>query len=53
VQTNLVHAARGSDVRMVLVNGEVVVQEGRLVRIDTAATLAQMKAAARRLMAAS
>ena len=53
VETNLVHAARGSDVRMVLVNGEVVVQEGRLVRIDTAATLAQMKAAARRLMAAS
>jgi 5-methylthioadenosine/S-adenosylhomocysteine deaminase len=53
VETNLVHAARGSDVRMVLVNGEVVVQEGRLVRIDTAATLAKMKAAARRLMAAS
>lgn len=53
VVTNLVHAARGSDVRMVLVDGEVVVEEGRLVRIDTAATLADMQAAGRRLMAAS
>ena len=53
VRTNLVHAARGSDVRMVLVNGEVVVEDGRLVRIDAAATLAAMQAAGRRLMAAS
>jgi 5-methylthioadenosine/S-adenosylhomocysteine deaminase len=50
VATNLVHAARGADVRMVLVDGEVVVEDGRLVRIDTAAALAAMKAAGRRLM---
>jgi 5-methylthioadenosine/S-adenosylhomocysteine deaminase len=30
VVTNLVHAARGSDVTMVMVDGEVVVREGRL-----------------------
>ena len=50
VTTNLVHAARGADVRMVLVDGEVVVEDGRLVRIDTAAALDAMKAAGRRLM---
>jgi 5-methylthioadenosine/S-adenosylhomocysteine deaminase len=53
VATNLVHAARGSDVRMVLIDGEVVVEDGRLVRIDTGATLTAMQAAGRRLMAAS
>ncbi|MDB5948040.1 MAG: cytosine deaminase, partial [Ramlibacter sp.] len=53
VATNLVHAARGADVRMVLVDGKVVVEDGRLVRIDTAATLAAMQAAGQRLMAAS
>jgi 5-methylthioadenosine/S-adenosylhomocysteine deaminase len=50
IATNLVHAARGADVRMVLVDGEVVVEDGRLVRIDTTAALGAMKAAGRRLM---
>ncbi len=53
VATNLVHAARGSDVRTVLVDGEVVVENGALVRIDAAETLAAMRAAGRRLMAAA
>ena len=30
VLTNLVHAARGSDVAMVMVDGRIVVQDGRL-----------------------
>ena len=30
VATNLVHAARGSDVSMVMVDGRVVVEDGRL-----------------------
>jgi 5-methylthioadenosine/S-adenosylhomocysteine deaminase len=51
VTTNLVHAARGSDVRTVIVDGEVVVEDGRLVKVDAGATLARMKAAAARLMA--
>jgi 5-methylthioadenosine/S-adenosylhomocysteine deaminase len=51
VETNLVHAARGSDVRMVIVDGEVVVDGGRPCKADAAALLASMKAAARRLMA--
>lgn len=50
VLTNLVHAARGSDVRSVVVGGELVVEERRLARIDEAATLAAMRAAAARLM---
>ena len=50
ITTNLVHAARGSDVHMVIVDGEIVAQGGRLIKIDTASTLASMKAAASRLM---
>jgi 5-methylthioadenosine/S-adenosylhomocysteine deaminase len=53
VETNLVHAARGSDVRMVLVDGQVVVEDGKLARIDATETLAAMKAAGQRLMAAA
>ena len=30
VATNLVHAARGSDVSMVMVDGQVVVKDGRM-----------------------
>lgn len=52
VVTNLVHAARGSDVHSVVVGGEVVVDAGRLVAIDETSTLAAMRDAATRLMAA-
>ena len=31
IKTNLVHAARGPDVTMVLIDGRVVVKDGRLV----------------------
>jgi len=50
IVTNLVHAARGSDVHTVVVAGEVVVEAGRLVRIDEAATLAAMREVSARLM---
>ncbi|MDB5817804.1 MAG: amidohydrolase [Rhizobacter sp.] len=49
VETNLVHAARGSDVRCVVVNGDVVVDDGRLVNVDAAEALDAMKQAAQRL----
>ena len=52
VATNLVHSARGSDVHSVIVGGEVLVDAGRLVNIDEAATLARMHDAAARLMRA-
>jgi len=52
VATNLVHAARGSDVHSVVVGGEVVVESGRLATLDEAATLTAMRGAAARLMAA-
>lgn len=43
IVTNLVHSARGSDVHTVIVGGEIVVEGGRLVRIDERATLAAMR----------
>jgi 5-methylthioadenosine/S-adenosylhomocysteine deaminase len=43
VATNLVHAARGSDVDTVIVGGEVVVEGGRLVRVDGQHVLAAMR----------
>ncbi|MCA0044948.1 amidohydrolase family protein [Celeribacter litoreus] len=36
LQHNLVHAVRGSDVRMTMVNGEICVDEGKLVSGDMA-----------------
>jgi len=51
ITTNLVHAARGSDVRTVVVGGEVVVENRRLTRIDTEAALRAMQDASRRLSA--
>ena len=51
VEANLVHAARGSDVRMVIVDGEIVVEDGRLVRLPMAPIVESMRAAAERLMA--
>ena len=50
VTTNLVHAARGSDVHTVIVGGEVVVQAGRLARGDERQIVAAMRAAAAGLM---
>jgi 5-methylthioadenosine/S-adenosylhomocysteine deaminase len=50
VVTNLVHSARGADVRLVMVGGEVTVRDGRLVNVELSSTLSAMKAAARRLM---
>lgn len=52
IVTNLVHAARGSDVHTVVIGGEVVVEAGRLKRIDEAAALGAMRDTAARLMAA-
>jgi 5-methylthioadenosine/S-adenosylhomocysteine deaminase len=49
VLTNLVHAARGSDVHTVVVGGEIAVAGGRLARIDEQATLRVMRDAATRL----
>ena len=43
VTTNLVHAARGSDVHATIVGGEVVVEGGRLMRVDEFAILAAMR----------
>jgi 5-methylthioadenosine/S-adenosylhomocysteine deaminase len=51
IETNLVHAARGADVRTVLVGGELVVEHGRLVRMDQSGIVASMRGAAERLMA--
>ena len=52
VVTNLVHAARGSDVHTVIVGGEIAVEAGLLAKVDEAATLLAMRDAAARLMAA-
>lgn len=50
VTTNLVHAARGSDVHTVIVAGEVVVEAGRLTRVDERAVLVAMQRAGAALM---
>lgn len=42
LQHNLVHAVRGSDVAMVMVEGQVVVDDGRLVNGDMAEILARV-----------
>jgi 5-methylthioadenosine/S-adenosylhomocysteine deaminase len=41
VQAALVYAARGSDVRMTIVGGEVVVEDGRCTRVDEDAICAE------------
>ncbi|HZV93995.1 MAG TPA: amidohydrolase [Caldimonas sp.] len=51
IETNLVHSARGSDVRTVIVDGEVVVEDGQLVRLPMAPIVDSMRATADRLMA--
>ena len=40
----LVHCENGSSIEMVMVNGEIVVRDGRLLRIDEAALLAEIRA---------
>jgi 5-methylthioadenosine/S-adenosylhomocysteine deaminase len=47
--STLVYAARGSDVRTTIVDGEVLVDEFRPVRIDRIAVVAEARAAARTL----
>ena len=51
IVTNLVHAARGSDVDTVIVDGEVVVERGRLTRCDQAVILDELKRIGRKLLA--
>ncbi len=53
VITNLVHAARGSDVDMVWVDGRAVVENGRLTLLDQDDLLARYTAVGRELLAAS
>jgi 5-methylthioadenosine/S-adenosylhomocysteine deaminase len=53
VVTNLVHAARGSDVDTVIVDGRIVVEQGRLTLIDQDGILAQLAATGRALLASS
>lgn len=53
VVTNLVHAARGPDVRMVIVDGEVVVADGRLTKVDQSVALSAMREVGSRLLADS
>ena len=50
VVTNLVHAARGSDVDTVIVDGRVVVEDGRLTLVDQDEILAQHAAVGRELL---
>ena len=51
VVTNLVHAARGSDVSLVIVDGRIVVREGRLTLVDQDQLLARHAAVGRKLLA--
>lgn len=50
IVTNLVHAARGSDVNMVMVGGRIVVQGARLVSMDQDELLARHAATGRSLL---
>jgi 5-methylthioadenosine/S-adenosylhomocysteine deaminase len=49
--STLVYAARGSDVRTTLVDGELLVDEGELVRVSRSEVAAQAANAARELVA--
>ena len=48
--STLVYAARGSDVRVTIVDGEVLVEDGKLVRFDESEVRADARAAARQLL---
>jgi 5-methylthioadenosine/S-adenosylhomocysteine deaminase len=50
ITANLVHAARGSDVEAVIIDGELVVADGRLTRCDQAAILGELKRVGRALL---
>ncbi len=50
ITTNLVHAARGSDVHTTIVGGEIVVDAGRLTRVEERGILAAMRQAGAGLM---
>lgn len=47
--STLVYAARGSDVRTTIVDGEILVHEGRPLRVDPTEVAVQAREAARRL----
>ena len=49
--SHLVYAARGSDVRHVLVNGKMIVRNGRVVTTDEGALRAQVRSQARKIAA--
>ena len=49
--STIVYAARAADVRATIVDGEVLVHDGRPVRTDAAAIMAEARAAARELSA--
>jgi 5-methylthioadenosine/S-adenosylhomocysteine deaminase len=51
VYSTLVYAARGSDVRTTLVDGEVLVEDGRPARVDPAEVVTAARLAARELAA--
>lgn len=53
VVTNLVHAARGSDVDTVIVGGKIVVERGRLATLDEEALFARYRGTARSLLEAT
>ncbi|OFW28554.1 MAG: hypothetical protein A3H97_05400 [Acidobacteria bacterium RIFCSPLOWO2_02_FULL_65_29] len=50
--STLVYGARGSDVRTTIVDGEVLVDEFQMARVDRAEVVAAARAAARRLIGA-
>jgi 5-methylthioadenosine/S-adenosylhomocysteine deaminase len=49
---NLIHTGQGRDVRMVIVDGEILVEDGRPTRADMDAVCAEAEAAARELWGA-
>ncbi len=49
VYSHLVYAARADDVKLTMVEGEVVYRDGELIQIDQAETLAHARECARRL----
>jgi len=53
VVTNLVHAARGSDVETVIVGGRVVVEGGSVATVDQGALFARYRDAGRELLRAA
>lgn len=52
VLTNLVHAAHGTDVDLVMVDGKIVVQDGRLTSMDQSEILRRMRLASESLLEA-